>query len=376
MNYLQKVTYFCTKIALHSGVCVQNIVTFCTMVILCYYVFLNNRREYYLWKGEFTCLQQLWIDEKIYKSNLSSYGLAAYCAIKSLLFNDERKEICTTYEILAYQITKNIKCSRRFYENFKNGYEELFEVGIIKKIDSRNKYDVIDCNNLFLLNENDYFTIITYEELLKIFQIKDVNNFLLLKYFIFLIGTISSTIEVYLPSGKHKTRVLGTLTIEYISKLSGISERSIIEYNKILESNGLIYIYRHNDFILQKDTGELSRLINIYGRLEDKEYIDTFAANQKSYKSSYKYIENNIKKANQKRRLAQMYNQISKGNDSKYSIEDIKEIYLYILHENKKYENTYKKTGDVTCLEKIRNIKVFQKYDYLKEENTNENGYL
>lgn len=321
-------------------------------------------------------MQQLWIDEKIYKSNLSSYGLAAYCAIKSLLFNDERKEICTTYEILAYQITKNIKCSRRFYENFKNGYEELFEVGIIKKIDSRNKYDVIDCNNLFLLNENDYFTIITYEELLKIFQIKDVNNFLLLKYFIFLIGTISSTIEVYLPSGKHKTRVLGTLTIEYISKLSGISERSIIEYNKILESNGLIYIYRHNDFILQKDTGELSRLINIYGRLEDKEYIDTFAANQKSYKSSYKYIENNIKKANQKRRLAQMYNQISKGNDSKYSIEDIKEIYLYILHENKKYENTYKKTGDVTCLEKIRNIKVFQKYDYLKEGNTNENGYL
>ena len=312
-------------------------------------------------------MQQLWIDEKVYKSDISSCGLAMYCALKSLLFNDEIKEICTTYEILAYQLTRNINCSRRFYENLKQGYDELFDFGIINRIASRSKYDVIGCKNLFLSNKDDRFTIITYEELLKIFQIKNTNNFLLLRYFIFLIGTISSTIEVYLPSGKHKTRVIGNLTIEYISEVSGISERSIIEYNKILENNGLIYIYRHNDFILKQETGELSRLINIYGRLDDKEYIDIYASNQKSYKKSYKYVENNIKKANYKRRLAQMYNQICKGNDSKYLPEDIKEIYSYVLQENKKYENTYKKTGNETCLEKIRDTDVFQKYEYLKE---------
>ena len=314
-------------------------------------------------------MQQLWIDEKIYKSNISSYGLAVYCALKSLLFNDEIKELCTTYEILAYKLTRNINCSRRFYENLKQGYNELFDLGIINRITSRSKYDVIDCKNLFISNKNEHFTIITYDELLKIFKIKDTNNFLLLRYFIFLIGTISSTIEVFLPSGEYKTRVVGNLTIEYISKISGISERSIIEYNKILESNGLIYIYRHNDFILKQDTGELSRLINVYGRVEDKEYIDTYALNQKSYKNSYRHIENNIKKANKKRRLAQMYIQICKNNDSKYSQEDIQEIYNYVLQENFKYQKMYEKNNDESCLEKIRDTVIFRKYEYLKEEN-------
>lgn len=313
-------------------------------------------------------MQQLWIDEKVYKSDITPYGLAMYCALKSLLFNDEITEICTTYEILTYQLTRNIHCTRRFYENLRQGYNELFDLNIVNLIDSRSKYDVIDCSDMFMLDANDRFTIITYEELLKIFEIKDTNNFLLLRYFIFLIGTISSTIDVYLPNGIHKTRVIGNLTIEYISDLSGISERTIIEYNKILENNNLIYIYRQNDFVLNTNTKELSRMINVYGRLEDKVYIDTFALNQKSYNNSYKYIENNINVANHKRKLAQMYNQLLKGNDEKYSQEDIQEIYSYVITENEKYKNIHKKTGDNIYLEKIRKMDVFKKYNYITKE--------
>ena len=58
---------------------------------------------------------QLWLSEKIYKSDkLSIYGLAAYCAIKTLLPNEDVKEICTSCEILAYQLTKSLDYPRRF----------------------------------------------------------------------------------------------------------------------------------------------------------------------------------------------------------------------------------------------------------------------
>lgn len=312
---------------------------------------------------------QLWLSENIYKSDkVSIYGIATYCAIKTLLPNEEVKDICVTNELLAYKLTKSLNCSRGFYSNLQTGYIELLSNGFIKQILSKGKYSVIDCSDLFITEDNEYFTIITYNELLKIFEQKNTNTFLLLKYFIYLIGTISSTIDVYIDAVQHKCRVVGNLTIEYISKLSGISERSIIEYNKILEELGLIYIYRQNDYLINKDNGEIKRFSNVYGRLEDKDYIDTYAVNQQKYKESYRYVENNIKKANEKRRLAQMYNQICKNNDSKYSEEDIKQVYIYVMQENHKYEATYKKNNDESCLEKIRDIQVFNKYGFITRE--------
>lgn len=310
---------------------------------------------------------QLWLSEKIYKSDtITVYGLAAYCAIKTLLYSYEEKEICTNADILSYQLIKDTQPPRRFLQKIKTGYEELLEQGIINKVGSNSKYDVLDCSNLFITEDTDYFTIVTYDEVLRIFQIKNVNNLILLKYFIFLIGTISSTIDVYLDPIQHKCRVVGNLTIDYISQLSGIGSRSIIEYNKILEKENLIYVYRQCDFIINEDNGEITTLPNVYGRPADKVYIDTYAVNQKKYKNSYKYVENNVKGVNERRRLAQMYNQLCKGKDSKYSADTIQQIFGYVLQENQKYQKVYEKTQDKQCLNKIRNVGVFEKYGYLK----------
>lgn len=214
------------------------------------------------------------------------YGLAAYCAIKSLLFTEEHKEICITTELLSYQLSKSLHTKRRFLENIETGYGELIDQLFIKEIDGKSKYRVIDCSKLFINGDNDYFTIVTYEEILKIFQIKSVNSFVLLRYFVFLIGTISSSIDVWLDAFQHKCRVVGNLTIPYLSQISGISEKSINEYNKILENAGLIYINRPNDIIINESSGEIKRMTNIYGRPADKLYIDAFAANQKKYEKS------------------------------------------------------------------------------------------
>lgn len=246
----------------------------------------------------------------------------------------------------------------------KCGINELIDNHIVEKIDISQKHYILDCSNLSSNKFQEHFTIINFNEVQKIFKVENTNNFLLLKYFISLIWTISSKITVYLDNGEFKSRVVGNYTIDYLSELSGIGVRTIIEYNKILEEIGLIYIYRQNDFVIDKENN-IKRLNNIYGRASDMDYIIAFANNQQKHYESYRYLENNNKKANTKRRLAQMYQQILKGKDKKYSNAEIISVYEYVISENEKYERMYEKNQYEEYLDKIRDIDVFKKYDFI-----------
>ena len=201
----------------------------------------------------------------------------------------------------------------------------------------------------------------------QIFKIKNINNFTLLRYFIFVIGTINWNITVYLPNGEYKNGVVGNFTIDYLAEKAGISKRSAIEYNKILEKEKLLYIHRQNDFVID-DKNNIKSLSNIYGRCCDMEYIDTFAKNQQKHYESYRYLENNNKKANTKRRLAQMYQQLLKERGEKYTEKDITEIYNYVIEQNQKYERMYEKNKCEDYLDKIRNTDIFDKYEFIKRE--------
>lgn len=128
-----------------------------------------------------------------------------------------------------------------------------------------------------------------------------------------------------------------------------------------------MYIYRQKDFLVDEDSGEIITLPNVYGRPINKLYIDSFAQNQRKYRESYRWVNNNIKNTNTKRRLAQMFIQLSKGNGENYSRDDIFQIYKYVISENKKYENLSKKNNDESYLEKIRDISVFDQYEFNEE---------
>ena len=249
----------------------------------------------------------------------------------------------------------------------KCGINELVDNHIIKKVDEQQKHYILDCSNLWTNTSKEFFTIITFGEVQKIFNVENVNNFLLLRYFVSLISTISSKITVYLENGEYKNRVVGNFTIDYLSELSGITDRTIIEYNKILEEIGLIYIYRQEDFVLDKENN-IKRLNNIYGRTSDIEYITTFAKNQQKHYESYYYLENNNKKANNKRRLAQMYQQLLRGGGKDYTEKDINAIYNYVIEENQKYERMYEKNKCEEYLDKIRNTDIFDKFSFLNRE--------
>lgn len=275
---------------------------------------------------------------------------------------------CVTIQQITYHLTENVnhlKSRNRMVDYIKCGLNELIENNVISKLDEIQKHYILDCSNLWIDTEFNNYTILYFSEVQKIFQIENINNFLLLRYFVFLVGTISSKINVYLENGDYKNRVVGNFTIDYLSELSGISERSIIEYNKTLEENGLLYVFRQQDFVIDKENN-IKHLSNIYGRPCDIEYIKTFATNQQKYYESYRYVKNNISKVNNNRRLAQMYQQLLKGRGADYTNGEVLDIYNYVISENKKYERLYEKKGYEEYLEKIRDTEIFKQFNFIK----------
>lgn len=297
----------------------------------------------------------------------SNYSIAVYSVLKMITSTTGMEKQCITPYQIAYLLTGNEVQSKHTLNYIKCGLDELIKENVILKTNEIQKHYLLDCSNLWIDTERDKFTIITFQEVEEIFKIENTNNFLLLKYFVFLIGTINSKIDIWIDAYQHKNRVVGTLTIDKISELSGISVRSIIEYNKILEQRELIYIHRQNDFVIDSKNN-IKQLPNVYGRPCDKLYIDSFAENQKKYHDSYRYVEMTMVSVNNNRRLAQMYQQIIKGNDKKYSKEEILDIYNYVISENKKYERMYEKNGYEDYLDKIRDTEIFEKYDFIKEK--------
>jgi len=298
----------------------------------------------------------------------SNYAVTVYCLLQELSVPTQLSVQCVTCNQLVFYLTGDTSQQRnRITDYIKCGIRELVDNNVIRKIEEFSKHYILDCQNLWFNSLQGNFTKIYFEEIQTIFSVKSINQFSLLRYFIFLIGTLSGKITVYLENGEYKNCVVGNFTIEYLSNLSGLGKRTVIEYNKILEDNHLLYIYRQKDFIFEEDNS-IRQLPNVYGRYCDSEYIDNFAINQQQYKDSYKYRKNNHEMANIKRKLAQMYLQLIKGKGEKYTEREIADIYNYVLEENKKYERMYEKNKYEDYLDKIRDVSIFEKYEFLKGE--------
>lgn len=312
----------------------------------------------------------LFIPETLTTNQFSNFAIATFCSLQSMTVPTLINKHCLTVQQIAYHLTEDethLKSRNRMVDYIKCGLNELVENNVIQKLDEIQKHYILDCSNLWIDTEFNNYTILFFDEVQQIFKAENTNNFLLLRYFIFLIGTISGKITVYLDNGEYKNRVVGNFTIDYLSELSGISARTIIEYNKILEELKLLYIYRQQDFVIDKENN-IKSLSNIYGRACDKDYIIAFATNQQKYHESYRYVNNNTIKVNNNRRLAQMYQQLIKGGGKKYTEGEIIEIYSYVIAENEKYERMYDKDGYENHLDKIRDTTVFEKFDFLKEK--------
>lgn len=266
--------------------------------------------------------------------------IAVYVALKCIYYS-ERNDMYVSDNMLAYELTGDTEPTRYFKQHIHNGIEQLAKANIITVINKVGKSEyVIDAAKL---NEDDYFVIITREEVRKIFSIQGkTDKFALLRYFIMMMITINSTDYIADENGKVKNRFVGYMPTTYLASLVGIPETIGIDYTAILEQIELIYVYRHNKYLHQD--GEIRSICNHYGRYADAKYIKQFA---EQYETTSGVITNDKqvlqKKGNNSRSLTQKYNALCNGK--KYPIDTIYEIWKFTKEHNKnlnKDDDTYR----------------------------------
>lgn len=224
---------------------------------------------------------------------------------------------------------------------------------------------IIETNSLVVDKSKEKYTYLFQTDIDKIMKSSMSTKLQLFRYYVFLMDSINTKTTVFLVDGKSKNNVIGHQTQESLSAISGLSTRTIIRYNELLEKLNVIYVCRSDDFKLD-EKGLVSQFPNVYGRYVNMEYILKYAKDYKEFKGSYKQVQKRKNKTNDNRRLAQEYNWLCKG--SNYEDDEIVRIYAYIVQNNKKYEALYDKEGNEDYLNKIKDLSVFDNYDFLERK--------
>ena len=136
--------------------------------------------------------------------------------------------------------------------HIKVALNTFIEKGLIKKIDAYSTTEfIVDMSNLHFeqnTGKGIFYTVITLEEVHRIMNIDTKkDNFAILRYFIILISSICHDKGIYNHSAgcEEHTDFVGFMTLDTLADWCGTTKARIIEYNSILETEKIIYIYRH-----------------------------------------------------------------------------------------------------------------------------------
>ena len=325
----------------------------------------------------------VFLDSKIVTDNtLSSNAIAVYTALR-MIQNLSTNKYYVNIKLLVFQLTDNIILSRKYMERLADGLNELIAKEYIQVVTNNGERDyVLDTGNLIIDNHSDgnkdktFFVVIESEEIHKIMNLDSrLDKFSVLRYFMSMISTINHNATYFDVMGNAYDNFVGFMTNDYIGSLCGVTSYTTYDkYNRLLEDNELIYIFRH-DVMLRDDKGQLKNLPNHYGRYKDKELIIGYSVNRENFELGEDAVD---KRANESRSLMQKYYCMVKYG-TEYSQKETKRIHRYVHYRNqqneKKYEQAIEKgySGDV-FLNKIVPEDVFQKYDYLFEDSSTDSG--
>ena len=297
----------------------------------------------------------------------------------------DKNEYFVSLNLLMYELFGNCNYNRSDYKHIADGLSGLIEnklVSVVEKVTSSEW--IIDLSGLVIETKkkgNEHFTTITDEDLYFIMNYasengkRGIDRLAFVRYFINLIGSINFHQGIYLDAaGTKKTNFVGYMSQEYLYKLSGISKNTLIKFNDILENNEIIYFYHHNKN-KQEDDGSYRAVTNHYGRYKDREAIIQFALQYENKKGIADKLTDAV--SNRHKALANMYRELVNGRGLNYSNNLIREIYNYIHKCNveiqksidEKNAQKYLTDSDRRYIkkleEKLRDEKVFAKYDFL-----------
>lgn len=188
------------------------------------------------------------------KLNVKDSTLEVYIALKSL-YNNSYEQCDITIDMIGNIIYKKFKLDsntdRHKIKKIENGILELSKNNYITILKKDKKRYLLDISNLYT---NGLFAEFYLEDIMNTNQSVGV-----IRYLIYLLSLKNDNGGFFFYSSR-----------ESMSSITGYSIRTIDKYNKILQSNNIIYIKQHN----YKYTDSNKDLCNAYGLYENKDIID------------------------------------------------------------------------------------------------------
>lgn len=320
-------------------------------------------------------MKKLFLNNAVIRDiNLNDHEIAVYVALRSL-YDPQKKIQYVTYNSVVFELYNNLQISRRCMNHIKAALNSLIEKGIIKKIDSYSSTEfIVDMSNLHFEQNTEkgiFYTVITLEEVHVIMNIDTKkDNFAILRYFIILISSICHDKGTYDHSSCYDahTDFVGFMTLDTLANWCGATKARIIEYNSILETEKIVYTYRHKQNRKDKETGQIMSFSNHYGRYEDKQWIIQFA-NEYVATFNLKETETLVKaeKSRVNKRYAAIYNLLAKDFNKyigNFSDVELLGTYQYIHSKNLCNEKKLSEVDEGTAayndiLSKIKNEDLF-----------------
>lgn len=264
--------------------------------------------------------KNIYLKNKILENNkLSDNAISVYIALRSV-YTEGRTEYYINSDLLYYELYHSGIVNRYAKLNIKEGLQELLESKVITTITDISKDgSILDLSNL-CIKKKEFYTIIKQDEVHKIMNLKNKDNFKILRYFTILMKTIDCTIK-----DSKNNSYIGYMSVDHIINLTGISTKTLASYNNLLEENEIIYVY-HHDMIYSTGNDTISSLPNHYGRYANKNKIKSYA---ESYENDKKKEITDIKRKKKK----------AKENKTKQQEESRTGININNNKENAKVDN-------------------------------------
>ena len=326
-------------------------------------------------------MEKIFLKNELITGNiLTKNGVLAYIALRILidesipLYNKTFSMDCISVNRLAYLLVGNINYEKALIDSLQRGIYELSSgawISIHKDLSTNKSYEfVLDLQKIWIDTEKDRFTVVYPNEVYKIMTCNEKTDkrIRILKYYVALISTFDWSLN----------SKIGHMIQEYIAEQADCSVKSCRRYNDILVDMKIIYIYKSNDKLRTND--KLKQIKNCYSRYEDKDICERYAsAYEDMYGIEHKIVhtKKNKEKADNNRRLAQIYNRICEGYGDSYDETTIKNVYNYIINKNKalqsdidsKNRQDYLTKNDKAWVKKlesqIRDTLIFEQFDFL-----------
>ena len=194
------------------------------------------------------------VDTDLVLNRLSPNGIAAYIGLLTHIYSLSYRthKFPTNTDIICFYMTGKDEHSKYFHHIINDGLNELQTNGYIHGKSSNDEIIFIPGYDAERLLNPRKFVQVYLWEIQKIMNSKYTRRIYILKYFIFLLSFFHSGI--------------GSMPLDTIAQLCGISKTTVVAYNKILVDFKIIAMSHRTDNFH-------SRPINVYTRYEDAEII-------------------------------------------------------------------------------------------------------